>query len=82
MKKLTNTNKKLRKDDEVFAGLAQRVLDQSHMHHHFKLVYDDGTPCTTSAAVEARLKVLVVQEKPIQKRKCNGWQGCQEQIHL
>lgn len=71
MKKSTNTDKKKRQGDKVFADLARQVLDQSHDHRHFKLVEEDGGHCTTLAAVEARLKALVIQEKPTAKRKCN-----------
>lgn len=74
MKKLTvNTGKKkkYRQGDEVFASLAQQILDQTHVDHHFQLVEEDGEPCTTLAAVEARLKALVLQEKPMAKRDCN-----------
>ena len=70
MKKLT-VKKKLRKGDEVFTYLAQRILNQSHIHHHYQLVEEDGEPCTTLAAVEARLKALVLQEKPRTKQNCN-----------
>lgn len=40
--------KKLSQSDAAFINLPKRVLDQSHIHHHFQLVgrwdtlYDDG----------------------------------------
>lgn len=62
--------KKLQQSDAVFAGLTQRILDQSHIHHHFQLVEEDGTPCTTPATTEARLRALVTQSNPSSKQHC------------
>ena len=62
--------KKRRQGDNVFVGLAQKILDQSHIHHHFQLVKKDGTPCITQASVEEHLKSLYIQQKPRQKQNC------------
>lgn len=68
--KLNMSLKKLQQSDAVFAGLTRRILDQSHIHHHFQLVEEDGTPCTTPATAEARLRTLVAQENPSSKQHC------------
>ena len=62
--------KKRRQGDNVFVGLAQKILDQSHIHHHFQLVEKDGTPCITQASVEEHLKSIYIQQKPRQKQNC------------
>lgn len=53
--------KKLGQSDAAFINLTKRVLDQSHIHRHFQLVEEDGTPCTMPATVEARLRAIAKQ---------------------